>query len=284
MKYIRVASDLHLDHDIKQYHDGLRSNSSLGEMGALWFPEEMDGDNETTFVIPGDFWIERRFATRKFPDGETWLKKLSKKFKYVVFVLGNHDYWKVNLSLEPGKVRSEINDQGLKNVFLLERDSIILDQVKFVGGTLWTDFMNLDAGVLYRAPILMNDYSYIRGKNWEKVKSIHFYEVFEKTKSFIAKHAKRDVENQTVVVVTHMAPSYRSVHQELISHPEHTPYYYSSLDGFIEEIDVDLWLHGHTHGHSDYFIGKCRVICNPRGYMLFNENTNFKPTLRVNID
>ena len=35
---------------------------------------------------------------------------------------------------------------------------------------------------------------------------------------------------------------------------------------FVEQ--ADLWLHGHVHDSFDYRVGRCRVICNPRGYAL----------------
>lgn len=27
-----------------------------------------------------------------------------------------------------------------------------------------------------------------------------------------------------------------------------------------------MWLHGHVHDSFDYRVGRCRVVCNPRGY------------------
>ena len=29
---------------------------------------------------------------------------------------------------------------------------------------------------------------------------------------------------------------------------------------------ADLWVHGHMHESFDYPMGKCRVVCKPRGY------------------
>ncbi len=38
------------------------------------------------------------------------------------------------------------------------------------------------------------------------------------------------------------------------------------MEEIIERYDIDLWIHGHIHAHSDYKINKTRVVCNPRGY------------------
>ena len=104
MKYIRLVSDVHLDCDVKRFHESRLydpNKNSSDEMSLLWFPEPMEGDEDTTLVLAGDMWFNRYFITRLFPDGESWLKKVSKMFKYVVLVLGNHDYWDCNLNYEP---------------------------------------------------------------------------------------------------------------------------------------------------------------------------------------
>jgi len=44
------------------------------------------------------------------------------------------------------------------------------------------------------------------------------------------------------------------------------PAYASNLDELILQYQPDIWIHGHMHRPADYFIGKTRVICNPRGY------------------
>jgi hypothetical protein len=49
-----------------------------------------------------------------------------------------------------------------------------------------------------------------------------------------------------------------------------------------------LWVHGHTHTSFDYRVGECRVVCNPRGYMLgvsrrVPENDDFNPAFVVDI-
>lgn len=52
--------------------------------------------------------------------------------------------------------------------------------------------------------------------------------------------------------------------------------YASNLENFIMKYpNIKLWCHGHIHSNSDYMIGNCRVICNPRGYEHYKENTSF---------
>ena len=43
--------------------------------------------------------------------------------------------------------------------------------------------------------------------------------------------------------------------------------YSSDLSEFIlDNPQIKLWTHGHTHEDFDYMIGSTRIVCNPRGY------------------
>ena len=86
MKYIRLVSDIHLDFDIAEFNmsklKNLPENKDTGEMGWLWNPPPLDGDIESTFVIAGDLWYERKFLTREShrPEGRCFLDIISQNF------------------------------------------------------------------------------------------------------------------------------------------------------------------------------------------------------------
>jgi hypothetical protein len=53
--------------------------------------------------------------------------------------------------------------------------------------------------------------------------------------------------------------------------------YSSDLTDFIlDRPQIKAWTHGHTHELFDYNIGSTRVICNPRGYVLYERDTDEK--------
>jgi len=87
---------------------------------------------------------------------------------------------------------------------------------------------------------------------------------------------------QKNVVVTHHLPSAKSSDSRYRD-SSLNPAYYSHLDEWIEERDIALWVHGHTHVSNDYMIGDTRVVCNPRGYYMHDENPNFSPSLVVEV-
>jgi predicted phosphohydrolase len=79
-------------------------------------------------VLAGDVHIGQK--------GLNWAKEAFKG-REVVYVLGNHEYY--------GKALPKLTDliktsaQG-SNVHILENDKFVMDNVVFLGCTLWTDF------------------------------------------------------------------------------------------------------------------------------------------------
>ena len=70
------------------------------------------------------------------------------------------------------------------------------------------------------------------------------------------------------VVVTHMAPCFKSIDEKYADQQLMNGAYASNLVDFIyERPQIKLWTHGHTHEQFDYTISATRVACNPRGYI-----------------
>jgi hypothetical protein len=60
--------------------------------------------------------------------------------------------------------------------------------------------------------------------------------------------------------------------------------YSSSLDEYmIDHPQIKLWTHGHTHYPFDYRIGSTRVVCNPRGYINYEESADRWQLITVDI-
>lgn len=288
MKYLRLASDIHLDMDVMNWVHGYRriGREDFKELTNLWFPEPMEGDDDTAFILAGDLWINHNILSKKYPNGRSWLGEVAARFKYVIFVLGNHDYWQANISNHGQKLRKMIADQKLANVIFLDKSTSVLDQVKFTGGTLWTNFNRQNPLVMLDGPRIMNDYKKIRhGHAYHKLRPDVIYQEHVTTLRHIFENSKRDYPEQKVVVVSHHAPSERSTLMGYIDPQDH--FYFSDLERNIcyEGPEIDFWFHGHMHNRSDYMIDNCRVLCNPRGYAPAHheQQTNFDPYFRIEI-
>jgi hypothetical protein len=80
---------------------------------------------------------------------------------------------------------------------------------------------------------------------------------------------------KTVVVCTHHAPSKSSEHPRYAHDTLMNGAYNSRLDQFImDRPGIKLWTHGHTHEDFDYMIKQCRVVCNPRGYINYEDRAD----------
>lgn len=195
-----------------------------------------------------------------------FLETCCANYKSVVYIMGNHEYYKGSLSHSIYKLYEAKNH--LNNLYVLDDDSIILDGVKVIGSTLWTDLNGGDPVSKMLAESGMNDYRQIRhGTNSlpykfklrandvivKHITSLNY--IREELASFDGKK----------LVVTHHAPSFKSVPEKYKSgRMNHA--YCSDLSELIYNNDIDVWCHGHTHSSFDYDFLETRIIANPRGY------------------
>lgn len=198
----------------------------------------------------------------------------------VIYVHGNHEGYGHNLDSELEKIRAASAASG--NVTFLDCGVYIIGNVRFLGATLWTDFKLFGDDRRYfamtRAEAVMNDYRRIRlaGKGYRRLRAPDTALFHEQHKAWLASRLAEPHAGPTVVV-THMAPSMKSV-PEQYARDLTSSAYASNLDHLVA--GADLWVHGHMHESFDYHIGDCRVVCNPHGYMTRTgepENESFEP-------
>ena len=263
MKFIRPISDIHLDFEFAN----LSKRKMVGKEN-IWMPSHLETDKDTTLVIPGDLWNSDKFLEHS---NENWLKKVAQQFHSVVFVLGNHDYWRDNISFLPKKIYRKVKSFNMDNVFFLHNNSIIINKVCFIGATLWTDFNGADMVAMFEAENRMNDFKKIRaGLIYKKISAMDLLAEHYVSKRYIFSEANKAYKNPNVnkiVVVSHHAPSilscqpkYRNKDNPLI----HA--YVSSLEEDIANSPIDFWFHGHVHCVKEYSLGNTRVIVNAKGY------------------
>lgn len=197
-----------------------------------------------------------------------------------LYVAGNHEFYGAAIPKLHYKMRAAA--AGTK-VTVLENDAIDIQDVRFFGCTLWTDFElhgpeSRDMAML-EAKTTMTDYKKIRlSPSYRKLtpgasRGFHLNSLRQ-----LEAALKTPFSGKTVVI-THHAPSAQSVDDasDLINSA-----YCSNLDDFILGNPIDLWIHGHTHRCIDYQIGKTRVLSNQRGYP--GESTGgFEPALVVDL-
>lgn len=182
----------------------------------------------------------------------------------VVYILGNHEFYGHTAPDMVGKLRTRAAES---TVHMLSDATLIVEGVRFLGATLWTDFRLFGSSLT--APIVaqqsMVDYRKIRvSPKYRKLVPADTALWHARTVRWLRDTVAAPFDGPTVVV-THHAPSLRSVappHAE----DELSAAYASALDDLVESSGATYWIHGHTHHNARYEIGATTVLSNQRGY------------------
>ena len=228
-----------------------------------------------------------------------FFKRCSFQFPHVIYVMGNHEHYHGDYATSASKIRSMLAANSLDNVRLLDKEMLdIGDSHRFVGGTLWTDMNGEDEATMQHVSRRMNDFQIC--ENSAEMVNYRTFDV-EDTEHKAVKFRTRPatlsprhvVEDHkamlkfidevyddtppwmTMVVVGHHAPSKSSEHPRYKHDTLMNGAYNSKLDQFImDRPGIKLWTHGHTHEDFDYMIGSTRVVCNPRGYINYEDRAD----------
>jgi Icc-related predicted phosphoesterase len=220
--------------------------------------------------------------TRGLVPSLRWLAETIAMEIPVIFCAGNHDFYSASIDESIRDARKFV--EGSSNIHLLENDAVEIAGVRFIGGTLWTDFRlfgrNPTVAMSY-AQTGMNDYKKIKLAKvpFRKFKPIDAYRKHVETRGFIEAELREHAGMKTVVV-SHHAPSPRSIDLGF-RHDPLAACYASDLEDLLFEVGPALWVHGHVHHRNDYMIGSTRVVSNARGYP--QEATGFDPTFTVDL-
>ncbi|NQU20730.1 MAG: metallophosphoesterase [Candidatus Nealsonbacteria bacterium] len=209
--------------------------------------------------------------------GIEWANRLEKQ---VVYVAGNHEYYGSALP----ELTEEMRAAAGPNVALLENDELIVGDVRFLGATLWTDFLLFgDASkddCMDVAGKRMNDFRMIRcSPQGNRLSPPDTAVLHGQTRQWLRTALQRDHAGPTVVV-THHAPSIHSAEPQYLNDPLAAAFG-SDVEELIDGDRVALWIHGHTHNCVDYELAGTRVVSNQRGYP--RESTAFDPALVIDV-
>lgn len=263
---IALASDLHLE-----FQDIVLKNTENAEVlilsGDIMIAEDLHNHPSPDPYSPGAMskYATRLQASIRYHD---FLKRVSFEFPHVIYVAGNHEFYHGKWVRSIQDLRDVCNK--LPNVYFLERDVKVINDITFIGCTLWTDCNNADPLTLHCLSDMMNDYRVIRNddKEYCKLRPSHTLYRHVQSKQYI-ETVVGEKPDSTFVVVGHHAPSKLSTHPRY-QDPAHSLMnggYSSDLSEFIlDHPQIKLWTHGHTHDPFDYMLGETRVVCNPRGY------------------
>jgi Icc-related predicted phosphoesterase len=183
----------------------------------------------------------------------------------VVYLAGNHEFY--GLSFDRTRVGLRKAAEGT-SVHFLDNDSLDFGGVRFLGGTLWTDYLlpsnQTQRQLMDNAERRLNDYRLIHTQEGLFTASRALDE-HRQSRQWLERELDKSYDGKTVVI-THHGPHALSVHPRYAGDPTNAAFVSGNLDELLSK--ADLWLHGHVHDSFDYLVAGCRVVANPLGYAL----------------
>jgi len=297
---IAIASDVHLE-----FGDLILKNEENADVLIL------SGD----ICVAADFRESDTYGIVEHGKSQRYYDFFSRcafEFPKVLYIAGNHEHYNGDYAETFKILRNYLG--RIENLHILDKEHVTIDGVTFIGGTLWTDMNAQDPVTLSHIRGAMNDFRIIQNstemvsyktmvnaydadgdvKLDENGQPIQQAEFHKRPARFTPEDTVRDHKKMLeyiqvttamlgenpnkYVVVGHHAPSKASTHPRYKEEVIMNGAYSSRLDDFIlNNPQIKLWTHGHTHEEFDYMIGSTRVVCNPRGYINYeNRADDFK--------
>jgi predicted phosphodiesterase len=227
-----------------------------------------------------------------------FLQKISEQFKHIILVAGNHEYYHTNSAIKKRRILtineidelmySEIGRRQLNNVHFLQCSSIIIDDIEFIGATLWTDIPLEKTVDVVEA---MSDYSRIFIED-DVTQTVHTVSV-EALNKLHREHRQflscQDEDSQDAafkakktVFITHHMPSYTMIHEKYEGYSINCAFASDTLHTVLKK--PDIWICGHSHTVYNGVIDGVHCLMNPIGYPGENKNLNWETYISIELE
>jgi predicted phosphodiesterase len=198
-------------------------------------------------------------------DGIAWARQWADG-RPVLYVAGNHEFYGQALPDLTADLRRAADGSS---IHVLENDELVLDGVRFLGATLWSDF-DFD-GVEHRALSMrvceraVTDYRLIRHGEEDRLLRAADTRALHLASREWLEDRLADGHDGPTVVITHHAP-YILFRPPQVAFRLLAGAFVSDLGPLMGGERAAAWIYGHTHRAADRDIGGTRLVSNPRGY------------------
>ncbi len=178
---------------------------------------------------------------------ETFLKELS-SFKKILYIPGNHEFYTVK-DVKPKAFNHLLRDlleleSRIPNLIVLNCNSIVIDDVEFVGCTLWS---NIGDNFFPKFRVRIYGFS-----------NIVYQQQYNKNLQFLKKTFKTPSDKERVVI-THYPPVDKSTRDKF------SYLYANDLEHLIKSENMKVWNFGHIHQNHMYIKNDVLVVTNQAG-------------------
>ncbi len=249
---IKVLSDLHMEFWRKEYV----------------LPSLYRSQDDTVLVIAGDLHVGRETMAA--------LGNLKDYYRAIVYVPGNHEYYGHDLEI----LSQEFSNINRDRIYILKPGSVTIENIHFIGATLWTDLAKGNIAAMDTARDNMSDFYLITSRG-KRLSTLRYRELHKNDLEYLESTLPSYSRDRTIVVTHHM-PSYRCIHENYAGNPLN-PAFASDLDWLIKKYKPIMWVHGHTHSSLGFTIGETKIICNPFGYWENGLNPEFESSMVFDV-
>jgi Icc-related predicted phosphoesterase len=278
---IKLVSDLHLEFsDVDIPNNGC---DVLILSGDILIAQDLHDHPRKSWVESKEYlWKNGNMRPAHADRFRDFLERSSKNFPHVIYVAGNHEHYHGTWYKTLDYLKEECN--YWPNVYFLNKEVKVINDVPFLGCTLWTDLNKENPVTMHNVSNLLNDHRLIRNDNlgYTKIRAIHtierHYEHVKWLKETLPKFDK-------CVVVTHFGPTHLSIHEKYKDDFHMNGAYCSDLSNLIlDNPQIKLWTQGHTHHAFTYKVGNTTVACNPRGYEGYEPDSGWSKDYIIDLD
>ena len=146
---IAVCSDLHL------------------EFGTV---ELKNTESADVLILSGDICLASKMEN--FMD---FFEHVNLEFPVSLMVMGNHEHYNGDFAKSPELIKQAL--VNLPNVHLLDKEIFKVNDITFIGGTLWTDMNDDDPMTKFHVGDRMNDFRCVDNSNRMVTRTVPIYEL-----------------------------------------------------------------------------------------------------------
>lgn len=283
---IRLVSDLHLEFHQDQFKSG-GYPYAVSLLNDILKP--LVDDKKSILILAGDILL-----LKNINDYDNFFKVVSERFKTVLWVFGNHEWFKNKIKPER-IVDAKAKMVPYGNIHILNNETYEDDHHYFIGTTLWSDIKKGDYMTALDVVAVSNDFKKIdfkEGNRYSKLRPRQVTKMFMDNEKFIQSELLRLKGNpKKKVVITHHPPTEKAITDRMKLHPDFWSDFGNVKFSYLVEHDIvpDLWVHGHIHEKQDIKEGDLDIISNARGYDDFTKsgesmlNKGFDPSFMIDI-
>lgn len=207
-----------------------------------------------------------------------FLKEATKHYPYVLFVLGNHDYYVFKKDENSLDRINQMRTLNIPGVFNLNGSIVNINGVNFGGSDGWYDGTYSEKALKrpfaknYMWKLGMNDANFIIFEN-EPIKD--FMDIFNSEYIKLKK-----IHKNVDVMISHVSPDWSNISNRYKNEDFSSFFFFDGSD-LLKNMNGKHWVYGHTHEQKRYNNFGVEFYCNPYGYPTENCYTKGIKTFEI---